>query len=244
MSMRGVSRASFADLSDRLASEDITSATVASRLGSELFSVVGLLDTEHGLRRALSDPGKPATEKGAVVADLLHGKITARAEGLVAAADNVLDDLEDDLFGFGRAVAAQPELRSVLADRSLPENGKQSLLDRLLASQVNKVTLALINQMVAHPRGRSLSAALDVCAGIAAEHRQQLIALVRSAVELSAAHRRRLAKALADAYGHAVHLNVVVDPSVVGGISVQIGDELIDGTAASRLAEVRRKLAG
>jgi len=61
--------------------------------------------------------------------------------------------------------------------------------------------------------------------------------------ELSAAQRSRLAQALAQSYGHAIHLNVVLDPSVVGGISVQIGDELIDGTAASRLADVRRKLA-
>ena len=68
--------------------------------------------------------------------------------------------------------------------------------------------------------------------------------MVRSAVELSAAQRRRLADALAATYGHQVHLNVVIDPSVVGGISVQIGDELIDGTAARRLAAVRRKLAG
>ena len=86
MSMRGVSRASFAELSERLSAEHITSATVASRLASELFAVVGLLDTEHGLRRALSDPGKPAAERGEVVATLLHGKVTARAEGLVAAA--------------------------------------------------------------------------------------------------------------------------------------------------------------
>ena len=68
--------------------------------------------------------------------------------------------------------------------------------------------------------------------------------MVRSAVELSASQRRRLAEALARAYGHRIHLNVVIDPAVVGGISVQIGDELIDGTAASRLAAVRRKLAG
>jgi F-type H+-transporting ATPase subunit delta len=272
MSMRGVSRASFADLSDRLAAEDITSATVATRLGDELFAVVGLLDTEHGLRRALSDPGKPAEEKGAVTAALLHGKITQRAEGLVAAAaeahwasqgdmvdsieelaidamvlaadaDDSLDDLEDDLFRFSRVVAAQPDLRSVLADPSLPEDGKHNLLGALLDGKVNKVTLGLINQMVAHPRGRSLSAALDMCARMAAEHREQLIALVRSAAELSATQRRRLAAALADSYGHKVHLNVVVDPSVVGGISVQIGDELIDGTAASRLAAVRRRLA-
>ena len=98
--------------------------------------------------------------------------------------------------------------------------------------------------MVAHPRGRSLVVALDLCAGIAARRREQLIAVVRSAVELSAAQRRRLAEALAASYGHQIHLNVVIDPSVVGGISVQIGDELIDGTVATRLAEVRRKLAG
>jgi F-type H+-transporting ATPase subunit delta len=67
--------------------------------------------------------------------------------------------------------------------------------------------------------------------------------VVRSAVELSAAQRRRLADALASSYGHQVHLNVVIDPSVMGGISVHIGDELIDGTVASRLAAVRRKLA-
>ncbi len=66
--MRGVSRTSFAELSEQLSAEHITSATVGSRLGSELFSVVGLLDTEHGLRRALSDPGKPAAEKAAVAA--------------------------------------------------------------------------------------------------------------------------------------------------------------------------------
>src|ERR1700747_3441002 len=84
--MRGVSRTSFAELSERLSAEHITSATVGTRLGSELFAVVGLLDTEHGLRRALSDPGKPAEEKAAVASALLHGKVTARTESLVVAA--------------------------------------------------------------------------------------------------------------------------------------------------------------
>jgi F-type H+-transporting ATPase subunit delta len=273
MSVRGASRASFADLTDALAAENITSAVTATRLGNELFAVVGLLDTEHPLRRALSDPGKPAAEKGAVVGALLHGKVTQRTEALVAAAaearwassgdltdaieqlaieamvlaaeaDNGLDELEDGLFRFGRVVAGQPDLRAALADPSLPGQGKQELLGTLLEGKVGAVTLRLIDQMVAHPRGRSLSAALDLCASIAARRREQLIAVVRSAVELSAAQRRRLAEALARSYGHQIHLNVVIDPSVVGGISVQIGDELIDGTAASRLATVRRELAG
>jgi F-type H+-transporting ATPase subunit delta len=271
--MRGVSRASFAELSERLSAERIESATVATRLANELFAVVGLLDAEHGLRRALSDPGKPAAEKGAVVSALLHGKITQRAEGLVAAgaeahwassgdladaieqlavettvlaaeADDGLDDLEDGLFRFSRVVSGHPDLRAALADPALPEQGKRQLLQTLLDGKATRVTLGLIEQMVAHPRGRTLAVALDLCAEIAARRRQQLIAVVRTAVELSAARRRRLAAALSHAYGHDVHLDVVIDPSVVGGISVQIGDELIDGTAASRLAAVRRKLAG
>jgi F-type H+-transporting ATPase subunit delta len=273
MSVRGASRASFAELSERLAAENITSAAAATRLADELFAVVGLLDTEHGLRRALSDPGKPATEKGAVAAGLLHRKVTQRTEALVVAAvesrwaspgdmvdaieqlaiqamalaaeaDNGLDDLEDGLFRFGRVIAANPDLRAALADPSLPEQGKRELLSTLLQGKVTPVTLRLISQMVAHPRGRSLTVALDLCASIAAQRREQLIAVVRSAVDLSAAQRRRLARALAGSYGHRVHLNVVIDPSVVGGISVQIGDELIDGTVASRLATVRRELAG
>jgi F-type H+-transporting ATPase subunit delta len=272
MSMRGASRASWAALADRLAAEDIPSAAVATRLGNELFSVVGLLDSEHGLRRALGDPGKPAAEKGAIAGALLHGKVTQRTEGLVAAAveshwarlgdmvdaieelavsalvlaadtDNILDDLEDELFRFNRVVSAQPDLRAALADPGLPEDRKHDLIGALLGGKVSAVTLDLVNQVIGHPRGRSLSEALDMCAGIAARRREQLIAVVRSAIELSAAQRGRLAAALSESYGHKIHLNIVLDPSVVGGISVQVGDELIDGTAASRLAEVRRKLA-
>jgi F-type H+-transporting ATPase subunit delta len=273
MSVRGASRASFAALTEQLEAENITSAAVATRLADELFAVVGLLDTEHALRRALSDPGKPAGEKGAIAGALLHGKVTRRTEGLVVAvvearwatpgdmvdaleqlaieamalaaqADGTLDDLEDGLFRFGRVVAGQPDLRAALADPSLPAERKQALLTALLDGKVSPVTLRLISQVALHPRGRSLTVALDLCAAIAARRREQLIAVVRSAVELSAAQRRRLADALAASYGHQVHLNVVIDPSVMGGISIQIGDELIDGTVASRLAAVRRKLAG
>ena len=244
--MRGASRTSFAGLTERLEAENITSPTVATRLGDELFAVVGLLDAEHGLRRALSDPGKPAAEKAAVASALLHGKVTGRTEALALAAqaEDGLDDLEDGLFRFGRVVAAQPELSAALASTWLPADRKAELLSSLMRGKVTPVTLRLITQMVTHPRGRPLPVALDMCASIAARRRQQLIAVVRSAAELSAAQQRRLVGALAATYGHQVHLNVVIDPAVVGGISVHIGDELIDGTAASRLAAVRRKLAG
>jgi len=267
--MRGASRASYTELRERLTVAASRAAT-ARQVGDELFAVVRLLDAEHGLRRALADPAKPSAEKSAVAERLLHGKISAATEGLVSEAvaarwatpgdlgdgleqlaieaftlaaqfGRTLDNLEDDLFRFGRLVSAQPGLRSALTGSTGPD-AKASLLDGLLSGKVSATSLALITQVLTHPRGRSPQAVLDLCASIAARRREQLIAVVRVATELTAAQRQRLAYALTSAYGHAIHLNVVHDPAVVGGVSVQIGDELVDGTTASRLAEVRRNL--
>ncbi len=105
-------------------------------------------------------------------------------------------------------------------------------------------SLSLITQVLTHPRGRSPQAVLDLAASIAARRREQLIAVVRVAAELSAAQRQRLHTALTATYGQGIHLNVTQDPAVVGAMSVQIGDELTHGTAASRLAEVHRRLSG
>ncbi|HEV3382677.1 MAG TPA: F0F1 ATP synthase subunit delta [Trebonia sp.] len=269
--MRGASRASYAELRERTAAT-VTDVTVAQQTGDELFAVTRLLDSEHGLRRALSDTSKPGAEKAAVVRRLLHGKVSATAEDLAAEAvaakwasageladaieqlaieslaiaaqfGGSLDDLEDDLFRFARVVAGQPGLREALTGPA-DTPAKQSLLTNLLSSKVSAPSLALITQLLTHTRGRSPQAALDLAAGIAAQRRQQLIAVVRVATELTAQQRQRLVTALTRAYGQGVHLNVVYDPSVVGGMSVQIGDELIDGTASTRLSEVRRKLAG
>jgi F-type H+-transporting ATPase subunit delta len=269
--MRGPSRASYAELRDQLGAVAVDPAT-AEQIGDQLFAVVRLLDSEHGLRRALADSGKPAAEKSDVARRLLHGRVSEATEGLVADAavahwatsgdfadaleqlaiealtmsaqyGGTLDDLEDDLFRFARVVSGQTGLRAALIGPTTTD-AKTSLLTNLLADKVSGPSLSLITQLLTHPRGRSPQAALDLAAGIAARRREQLIAVVRVATELSAAQRQRLLAALTETYGQGIHLNVVHDPTVVGGVSVQIGDELIDGTAASRLAVVRRKLAG
>jgi F-type H+-transporting ATPase subunit delta len=269
--MRGPSRASYAELRERLAAT-VPGAPIAAQVGDELFAVTRLLDSEHGLRRALADPTKPGEEKSALVTRLLRGRVAQTTADLVAEAaaarwggsgdladaieqlaiealtlatqfDGTLDDLEDDLFRFGRVVSGQPRLRSALTG-PVSEPAKQSLLRDLLATKVSTTSLSLITQLLTHPRGRSPQAALDLAASIAARRREELIAVVRVATELTPQQRQRLARMLAAQYGRGVHLNLVLDPAVVGGMSVQIGDELIDGTAASRLAAVRRRLAG
>jgi F-type H+-transporting ATPase subunit delta len=269
--MRGASRASYAELRERLAAT-VPGAPLAAQVGDELFAVTRLLDSEHGLRRALADTTKRGEDKAALVTRLLRGRVAQTTTDLVAEAaaarwaspgdladaieqlaiealalaaqfDGTLDDLEDDLFRFGRVVSGQPRLRFALIGPA-PGAAKQGLLQDLLAAKVSTPSLSLITQLLTHARGRSPQAALDLAATIAAHRREQLIAVVRVATELTPAQRQRLARTLAEQHGRGIHLNVVHDPEVIGGMSVQIGDSLVDGTAASRLAEVRRRLTG
>jgi F-type H+-transporting ATPase subunit delta len=247
--MHGASRASYTELRERLTAA-ARGAVTAGRVGDELFAVVRLLDGEHGLRRALADPTKPPAEKSAVAGSLATpGELSDAIEQLAIEAftmaaqfGKTLDDLEDDLFRFARLISGQPGLRLALVGSTGPD-AKASLVADLLSGKVSAVSLSLVTQVLTHPRGRSPQAVLDLCASIAARRREQLVAVVRVAIELSAAQRKRLADALTSAYGQDIHLNVVHDPAVIGGMSVQIGDELVDGTTASRLAAVRRNLA-
>jgi F-type H+-transporting ATPase subunit delta len=269
--MRGASRATLAEATRQLAAA-ATSAAAARTLGDELFAVVTLLDAEPAVRRALTDGSRPADARTGLARDLLGGRVGDATVDLVAGlaagqwsrpadlSDAVeqlavlsiaaaaergrhLDDLEDQLFRFGRVVAGTPELRTVLSSLDVPAEYKEGLLGSLLEGKVTPDARRLIGEAAVHPRGRSLDATLAEYARLAAQWRERLIAVVRVAIALSAAQLERLAAALAAEYGHEIHLNVLIDPNVVGGISVRIGDEFIDGSVASRLAELRRRLA-
>ena len=270
--MRGASRASLAEAKERLTAV-LADGADPGQLGDELFAVTGLLDVEAGLRRVLSDPTRDARAKAGLARTLLEGKIAPATLGLVSALvgepwaepgdlpdateqlgvlaiDEVasragqLDDVEDELFRFGRVVNAEPDLRFALSSPFIPADRKRRLLDSLLADKVTAPTLRLVTQAAVQGRGRSLDASLDEYSRLTAERRERLVAEVHVATPLTAQQRRRLAAALAASYGRDVHLNVVLDPQVVGGVSVRIGDEIIDGSLASRLAELRRRLAG
>jgi F-type H+-transporting ATPase subunit delta len=269
--MRGASRASLSEARDRLVAT-VDQPGAAAGLSDELFAFVTLLDRQPALRRALTDPTRPADARTGLVRSLLNGKVsrptldlvaglagarwseprdlataTEQLAVLAAAAaageEDQLDNVEDELFRFGQLVAANPQLRSALSSPVAPAELKRQLLDTLLDGKVTGTSLRLITQASVHPRGRSLDASLAEYARLVAEWRQRLIALVRVAVPLSDSERDRLAAALAAAFGHGVHLDVLLDPGVLGGISVRIGDEFIDGSVASRLATLRRQLA-
>ncbi len=269
--MRGASRASLAEAKERL-SEVLDGDVDPGQLGDELFAVTGLLDAEPGLRRTLADPTRAAEAKAGLAATLLGGKVSAatlevfsalvgerwsESADLADATDQLaalaiieqagrgraFDELEDELFRFGRLVSAEPELRIALSNPFFPAQRKRELLDALLGGKVTEPTMRLVTQSALQARGRTLDVSLEEYARLAAERRERLVAEVHVAVALTAAQRRRLAAALAASYGRDIHLNIVLDPNVIGGLSVQIEGELIDGTMASRLAGLRRRLA-
>ena len=166
-----------------------------------------------------------------------------RAILAAAEANGHLDDLEDELFRFGRIVASTPELRIALTNPFVTAQAKRDLLSGLLDGKVTPESLRLVTEAAASPLGRSLDVSLDEYARIAARRRERLVAEVHVAVPLTDEQRVRLASALSAAYGHQVHLNLVIDPKVAGGMTVRIGDELIDGSVTTRLAAARRLVA-
>ena len=154
-----------------------------------------------------------------------------------------LDDVEDELFRFGRIVSSNTELRAALTNRKATVSAKSELLGSLLGSRADAATERLVTRLVTAPRGRSLEAGLEALSKLAAERRDRMVAVVTSAVPLSDPQKQRLGAALAGLYGRPMHLNLDVDPAVLGGIRVQVGDEVINGSLADRIEDVARRMA-
>lgn len=167
----------------------------------------------------------------------------ARAMFSVAEAEDALDEVEDELFRFARALETQHELRDALTDPRLPAERKRAVLVELLGERAHPVTLNLLGFVIDQGRARDLGAIVDELVALAAEQRQSAVAEVRTAVPLDAAHRDRLAEALERATGRKVELKVVVDPAVVGGVVAKVGDQVIDGSVRRRLELARERLS-
>ena len=270
MSFRGASAEAYAGLR-RLLDEQLAGGTDAARqAGDDLFGIAALLRGEAGLRRVATDVSLRAEAKQGLVRQILAGRVGAPAAAVVDAAvaqrwtstRDLPDALErlgevavvrsagsesgrlaDELFAFGQAVNGSPELRDALSDPSRSIADKQVVVDGLLAGKALPATVTLARQALTGTY-RTVGVALSTYQQVAGEIHGEKVATVRVARPLSDLDRQRLTAALTRQYDRDIHLNVVVDPEVIGGIRVEIGDDIIDGTVASRLDDARRKLAG
>ncbi|MCO1338152.1 F0F1 ATP synthase subunit delta [Zhihengliuella halotolerans] len=269
--MAGVSSESLAAALEQLEPR-LTTAELP--LAEELFVILGLLDGNAGLRRALTDPARDGKDKAALLSRLVTGKVSAAAEATaadlaaarwrsardigdalevlagttaVAVAERQggtagLDALEEQLFEFCQIVGSSHELQRALDEPQASAESKTSLAFRLVPNAGEAAKL-LIRQAVTAPRGLKPAELVNSFIELVAKRQQRWIAHVSVTRPLTAEQSNRLQTGLNNLYGRELNLNVSIEPDLIGGIRVVVGDEILDGSTVSRLSELRRRLA-
>jgi F-type H+-transporting ATPase subunit delta len=248
------------------------SATSSSELSSQLFFAAEVLAKNTSIRRAFADPSRDAASKGALVKDLfaktlsapaleiLTGVSTLRwsaagdlvhvleqlaieAEASAANVSNELDRVEDELFETSELVVDNFELRKALVGAGTAQ-AKSALVTEVLGKKASPSTVKLAVALVSSLRGRSIEAAFaDYLFGLA-NRRNRLIAVIRVATQITEEQKKRLATVIEKQVGQPIRVNIEVEPSILGGVSVKFADELVDGSVSHRLASAGRALAG
>ena len=248
------------------------SSTDCTAIYKDLFTALGALHSSVGLRRAITDPSRDAQSKSVLVNDLFSSSLSKNvivilneavslrwsspvdvasaieqlaieAEATAANAEDSLDRVQNELFIFGRTIAANQELRQILGDRLGSVVGKTELIASLLTSKAAVSTVRLVTQLVTGLAGRSVDSVLEIYIDAVAARRNRLIVLVSTRTALTATQSEKLTQIMSKQVGQPVHLNFHIDPSVLGGVSVRFADEMVDGTISTRLAEAGRALA-
>jgi F-type H+-transporting ATPase subunit delta len=255
--------------SARAALSELAPRDVTLQLAEQLFAANRVIGDSSQLRALLSDPSGEIDEKRAAIAAVFGSSLHAAAQkllGVVAGSrwsndGDLLDGIEelayraaavsagstvsidDELFAFGTAVSSDNELELAVGSKLDDSGAKVALVERLLAKKASPQTLAIVRHLVQVPRGRRIGAALRHAASVVADQAGLAVATVTSASPIAAGQLSRLRKSLSASYGRELRINQVVDPSIIGGLRVQLGDDVIDGSVASRLGELRLQLA-
>lgn len=262
--MGSASRVALAAAVTALADEKgVTRAT-----GEQLLSAGRDIAGSPQLRSLLVDPSIPMPAKSKLIgsifsshdaasARLLAGLTTARwsdsdelidgieqigIRAIAASADGAA--IESDLFAFARAVTSDNDLELAVGSTLSDPAQKAALVDRLLAGKAHDGTVAIVRHLVQSPRGRRIGELIQSAAETVADATGGIVAIVTAAAPLSAAQLEKLTATLTTQYGREPRIALRIDPTVIGGLRVQIGEDVIDGTVAARLADLRLQLAG
>ena len=270
--MHAASRESYAAAAERLSAyAGGAQPSAIAGTAEALLDVATLLRREPRLRRALSDPARSGQDRAGLLRGLLGAKVGGESvelltglvagrwsapselleaterlgvEALLASAERAgdLGEVEDELFRFGQVVSGNPGLSSVLADTIAPVEQRAELVRSLLAGKAKPVTIRLIEVALAGFGGRSLANALTRLVELTADRRDRQVAYVTVASPLAEADEQRLGAKLSELYGREVTVKQTVVPEVLGGMSVQVGSDLYDGTVLRQLTETRNAL--
>lgn len=267
LGLRGASAENLAALGDQVSSG---ATGDLGTLAEDLFGVAAVLRAEPALRRVLTDQSVDAAAKEGLARQVFGEKVSPAGVDLLASAaqrrwtatrdlPDVLEHLgvvaivrstgadagrlSDELFTVAELVNGDTGLRGALSDPARTQDDKAALVRGLLEGKALPATIRLAG-LALNGTHRTVTVALGEYQKVAAEVQGEGVARVRSSRPLSEGEQDRLARGLSAQYGREIRLNIVVEPELVGGLRVEIGDDVIDGSVSARLDEARRRLAG
>ncbi|MCW1805906.1 F0F1 ATP synthase subunit delta [Brachybacterium squillarum] len=269
--MRGTSSTSLREVTQRseqlFRGDDVALGTIAA----DLFGIADAIDSSNQLVRTLSDGGRPAEVKESVVRSLFEGKVGPVAlelalevvrrrwseqedvldaleqlgvEALLeqASREDALGAVEEELFQVSRLIEDSSELSGALDDARGTPGRREGIIARLLEGRAHPLTVALAARGVERRSDLKPARRLLAFAEIASARRRRLLAVVASARPLAPEQLSRLGSILAGIYGREVQINTELDEDVVGGLRIEVGDDLYDATVLARLAQARTRL--
>lgn len=274
LNLRAASREALSEVVKRFESEaDGADADTLSTVADDLTAIAKVLLKEPALNKHLAEPADESSAKVRLAERLFDGKVDPKALELLKTAvaqrwsntENLVDvlehvarlallaraerdgqgeEVEEQLFRFGRMLDNESQLSRLLADTTVDAEQRIGLLDKVLQSGggVNATTSALLKQTVELLRGQGADAVVNDLAELAVARRGEAVAQVTAAAELSDEQRTRLTEVLSRIYGTDVSVQLNVDPELLGGLLITVGDEVIDGSISSRLAAARSGL--
>jgi F-type H+-transporting ATPase subunit delta len=147
----------------------------------------------------------------------------------------------DEIYRAAVGLSSHAELMDTLVDPRIPGERKQGILNDLLESRASRATLASMNFVVSAGQSKNMASIAARVAELAADAEGEVVAEVRTPLDLDQDQIDRLQTALSSATNKRVQVKVVVDPSVIGGVVTKVGDTMLDGSVRGRFSELREQ---
>ena len=257
---------------DSFAAKLRESGNDAWEIGNELFTITYGYDHTPRIPRALTDPGRPTEDKVALLNNLLGKQalpltmeiltdLVGRSWSRAGDIDNAIEDFAVDammyqaddekktlkvsvqLAQLQSALLNLPVVRSDLSDSQGPLNVRYELLHALIdGADFDRITVRLAEHCTRNPRNRRYLESVQWLINKFSRHMGESMVTVTTATPLSDEQSDKLARIYTKKTGRPVHIHSVVDPTVMGGMRIQVGDEVTDNTVVAQLENLKRKV--
>ena len=244
----------------------------AWRIGNELFTITKVLDDSIQLERALTDPSRPVADKVAVLTELLGDNVHPMTMEIMtdlvsrhwSRARDIANAVEDfgvdammyyadatgatlqvsvELSELHSALLNLPVVRAKLYDYQATSEARVKLFREVFSGKtLNKVTMRLAEHATCNLRRRRYLETIQWMINKFSRHMGESMVTVTTATPLKKEQIERLVEVYSAKVGRQVHINSVVDPTVLGGMRIQVGDEVTDNTVVAQLQNLHRKV--